>query len=198
MRTDKQRALLDGALRVFARDGYSRASIDVLAAESGVSSRTIYNHYGDKAGLFRAVILDSSDQVAARQIATADALLGRIADLEADLIEFGLRWAERDPETEPHWALVRQVEADLDHIDPETVAAWKERGPGRVRAALAGHLRRIAAEGLLDLPDPSLAAVHLVQLTAGSVAADRAADPDLVIRAGVGVFLRAYRAGAAG
>ena len=73
-----------------------------------------------------------------------------------------------------------QRNADLDHIDPETVAAWKERGPGRVRAALAGHLRRIAAEGLLDLPDPSLAAVHLVQLTAGSVAADP------VIQAGVG------------
>ncbi|ATY10460.1 TetR/AcrR family transcriptional regulator [Amycolatopsis sp. AA4] len=196
MRTDKQRALLDGALRVFARDGYSRASIDVLAAEAGVSSRTIYNHYGDKAGLFRAVILDSSDRVAERQIAVADKLLGRIADLEADLVEFGLQWAKRDPETAPHWALVRQIEADLDHIDPETVAAWKERGPTRVRLALAGHLRRLAAEGRLELEDPSLAAVHLVQLTAGSAAAaEPGEDWETVIRSGVGVFLRAYAPG---
>ena len=128
---DKQRALLDGGLRVFARDGYTRASIDGIAAEAGVSSRTIYNHYGDKAGLFRAVILDSSDQVAKRQIALADALLGRVVDLEADLVEFGLRWAMPDLDAQPHFALVRQIHADNDHIDPDTIAAWQQRGPLR-------------------------------------------------------------------
>lgn len=193
MRVDKQRALLDGALRVFARDGYARASVDVLAAEAGVSSRTIYNHYGDKAGLFRAVILDSSDQVAARRIALADRLLGRIADLESDLVEFGIRWSVPDPETEPHFALVRHIRADSDHIDPDTIAAWRQRGPQRVRRALAEHLQRLADDGLLTVQDPALVALHLVQLTAGSVAAgvvDHSRDE--IVRAGVGVFLRAY------
>jgi AcrR family transcriptional regulator len=195
MRTDKQRALLDGALRVFARDGYSRASIDVLAAESGVSTRTIYNHYGDKAALFRAVILDSSDRVAAHEIGIADALLGRIVDLEADLVEFGRRWGKLDEDTATHRALVRQIRAEQDHIGPETVAAWQDRGPLRVRRAVAGHLRRLAAEGLLDIEDPETAALHLIQLTAGSAAAaPPGADPDALIRSGVGVFLRAYRA----
>ncbi|GAB3883577.1 TetR/AcrR family transcriptional regulator [Kibdelosporangium lantanae] len=190
---DKQRALLDGALRVFARDGYSRASIDALAAEAGVSTRTIYNHYGDKAALFRAVILDSSDRVAAREIEIATALLGRVVDLEADLVEFGIRWATPDPDFAPHFALVRQIRADLDHIDPATVAAWQERGPLRVRAALADHIRRLSDEGLLSVSDASLAALHLVQLTAGSVAAvPPDADREEVVRAGVSVFLRAY------
>lgn len=192
---DKQRALLDGALRVFARDGYTRASIDGLAAEAGVSSRTIYNHYGDKAGLFRAVILDSSDQVAERQIALADVLLGRVVNLEADLVEFGLRWAMPDPDTQPHFALVRQIHADSDHIAPDTIAAWQRRGPLRVRQALAIHLRRLSDDGLLATEDPSMAALHLVQLTAGSVAAGMPDfDREEVVRAGVRVFLRAYGA----
>ncbi|WP_245617467.1 TetR/AcrR family transcriptional regulator [Amycolatopsis taiwanensis] len=193
MRPDKQRALLDGALRLFARDGYTRAGIDALAAEAGVSSRTIYNHYGDKAALFRAVILDSSDRVAEHQIALADKLLGRVIDLESDLVEFGTRWAAHDPDTELHFALVRQIRADIDHIDPGTVAAWHQRGPLRVREALAAHLRRLSDRGLLAPDDPSMAALHLVQLTAGSVAAAGPdADRDAIVRAGVGVFLRAY------
>jgi len=195
VRMDKQRALLDGALRVFARDGYTRASIDGLAAEAGVSSRTIYNHYGGKAGLFRAVILDSSDQVAERQIALADVLLGRVVDLEADLVEFGLRWATPDPDTQSHFALVRQIRADSDHIDPDTVVAWQQRGPLRVRQALATHIGRLSDDGLLAAGDPSMAALHLVQLTAGSVAAGILdVDREEVVRAGVRVFLRAYGA----
>ncbi|TDP96500.1 TetR/AcrR family transcriptional regulator [Labedaea rhizosphaerae] len=194
MPTDKQRTLLDGALRLFARDGYARASIDALAAEAGVSSRTIYNHYGDKAGLFRAVILDSSDHVAERQIALADALLGRVVDLEADLVEFGVRWATPEPDFAPHFRLVRHIEADLDNIDPATVAAWHERGPLRVRHALAAHLGRLSDAGLLAIEDPLLAAVHLVHLTATSVAAVPDADREAVVRAGVKVFLRAYGA----
>ena len=195
MRLDKQRALLDGALRVFARDGYTRAGVDALAAEAGVSSRTIYNHYGDKAGLFRAVILDSCDQVVARQTALADALLGRVVDLESDLVEFGLRWAAPDPETQPHFALVRHIRADIDHIDPDTIAAWQQRGPLRVRQALAAHLGRLADRGLLAVDDPAMAALHLVQLTAGSVAAEMPdVERERVVRAGVRVFLSAYGA----
>jgi AcrR family transcriptional regulator len=193
VRVDKQRALLDGALRVFARDGYTRASIDALAAEAGVSSRTIYNHYGDKAALFRAVILDSSDRVADREVAIADTLLGRVVDLESDLVEFGIRWATPDPDFAPHFALVRQIRADMDHIDPATITAWQERGPLRVRQALADHLRRLSDDGLLSVSNPSLAALHLVQLTAGSVAAvPPDADREEVVRAGIAVFLRAY------
>lgn len=192
-RVDKQRALLDGALRVFARDGYARASIDALAAESGVSSRTIYNHYGDKAALFRAVILDSAHRVAAHEIDQAGRLLGRILDLEDDLVTFGLAWSTPDPVTETHFALVRHVRADAVHIDPATLDAWQQAGPLRVRGALAGHLRRHADAGLLEITDEMVAALHLVQLTSGCVAhAGPGVDTQALVRVGVRAFLRAY------
>lgn len=58
-----------GALTVFARDGYMRASVDAIAAEAGVSTRTIYNHFQDKAQLFQTVIQESATRVAEAQIA---------------------------------------------------------------------------------------------------------------------------------
>src|ERR1700716_94258 len=85
---DKRRAILTGALTVFARDGYTRASIDAISAEAGVSTRTIYNHFQDKAQLFETVIQESADRAAEAQIATIDRYFAKITDLEADLIEF--------------------------------------------------------------------------------------------------------------
>src|SRR2546423_14613419 len=112
---DKRRALLDGALEVFASDGYTRANIDKLARAGGVSTRTIYNPYGDKATLFEAVIVDSAERVAAAQVVTVQRYLGKIVDIEADLIEFGRVWATPAKEFAPHFALVRQVIADAEH-----------------------------------------------------------------------------------
>ena len=195
MALDKQRALLDGALRIFARDGYSRASIGALAAEGGVSTRTIYNQYGNKDALFRAVIIDSANRVAEREIALADKLLGRIVNIRGDLIAFGNAWAASDPATEMHFAMVRQIDADADHIDPDVLTAWRRAGPERVRSAVAGHLRRAADDGLLDVGDEQIAAVHLIELTAGVVHAMRpGSDVARVVGAGVDVFLAAYGA----
>ncbi|OYN99806.1 TetR/AcrR family transcriptional regulator [Enemella evansiae] len=193
MREDKQQALLRGALRVFARDGYTRASIQTLAAEAGVSTRTIYNQYGNKEALFRAVILDSARQVAERESALADRLLGRITDLRADLIEFGIAWATPDPASADHFAMVRQVRAEQDHIDPEVLAAWQQAGPERVTGVVAGHLAAMAERGLLRIDDPDLAAVHLIQLTANTVQSmPAAADPERIVTAGVDAFLHGY------
>ena len=49
-------ALIDAATRVFLREGYGLASIDKVAAEAGVSTRTIYERHKNKADLLGAVI----------------------------------------------------------------------------------------------------------------------------------------------
>ncbi|MFN7147244.1 MAG: TetR/AcrR family transcriptional regulator [Myxococcota bacterium] len=48
--------MLEAAVRVFARDGVAEARIDAIAAEAGVSVGTVYNVYGDRAGLVAAVL----------------------------------------------------------------------------------------------------------------------------------------------
>ncbi len=92
LRADKRESILTGALEVFARDGYTRAGIDVIAKEAGVSTRTIYNHFGDKATLFQAVITASSDRVAAGHMSAIDNYLRKVTDLEDDLTDLGVAW----------------------------------------------------------------------------------------------------------
>lgn len=190
--TDKQRAILDGALRVFARDGYTRAGIDAIAKEAGVSTRTIYNNFRDKAALFEIVIAESADRVAEWHIALIDAHLRKVTDLEEDLTALGLDLVRHAVEENAvHFALVRHIHADADHIPRAVVEAWHEAGPLRVRRHLAGRLAELPG---LRLADPGAAARHFtVLLSPDTVAAPPVADEPYV-RDAVRVFLYGYAA----
>jgi AcrR family transcriptional regulator len=54
--TPKQETILQGAVRVFLQRGYAGTSMDRVASEAGVSKQTIYSHFQDKEGLFKALM----------------------------------------------------------------------------------------------------------------------------------------------
>jgi AcrR family transcriptional regulator len=196
---DKHRAILAGALTVFARDGYARTSIDAIAAEAGVSTRTIYNHFPGKARLFHALIIESATLVAEAHIALIDRYLHKVTDIEADLIEFGCIWATPIPGHADHFALVRHINADARHIPPATIDAWQQAGPLRVRRELARRLQQLADQGFLSVGNPERAANHLVLLITVANPSFPAATPTQqqiteMVTAGVRAFLYGYRA----
>lgn len=166
---DKREAITRGAFAVFAREGYTRASIDAIATEAGVSTRTIYNHFQDKEDLFLTVIQDSATQVADAQIGLIDRYLDTVTDLEADLIVFGRVWATSTSEFAEHFAMVRQIHAEVGHIPQAALEGWQETGPRRVHRALARRMRRFAEQGVLSIDDPDRAASHFVLLAATEV-----------------------------
>jgi len=53
---DKAQQILTGALPEFLKYGYARTSMDRIASSAGVSKQTLYSHFSDKEGLFRALI----------------------------------------------------------------------------------------------------------------------------------------------
>jgi len=183
---------------VFARDGYTRASIDAISAEAGVSTRTIYNHFHDKAQLFEIVIEESTRQVAEAQIAIIDRYLRKVTDLEADLIEFGQALATPLTDFGEHFALVRQIDAEAEHIPRAALDAWEEAGPRRVIRELGRRMRQLAEERLLSIDDPDRAAVHFMLLIQGSIpfhhglGTTRQAEITEIVTAGVRVFLHGY------
>jgi AcrR family transcriptional regulator len=166
---DKRRAILRGGLAVFARQGYTRGSIEAIAEQAVVSTRTIYNHFGDKAKLFEAVIQASATEVADAQIRLINQYLHRVTDIEADLIEFGIVWATPMSEFADHFAMVRQVNAEIGHLPPAVIEAWQEAGPRRVGRELAVKFGELADRGLLRLDDPLRACTHFSLLTTGEV-----------------------------
>jgi AcrR family transcriptional regulator len=167
--SDKRRAILRGGLRVFAQQGYTRGSIEAIAEEAVVSTRTIYNHFGDKAKLFEAVIQASATEVADAQIRVINQYLHRVTDIEADLIEFAVVWATPMAEFADHFAMVRQVDAEIGHLPSAVIEAWQEAGPRRVATELAAKFSALADRGLLRLDDPHRACVHFSLLTTGEV-----------------------------
>jgi AcrR family transcriptional regulator len=186
-----------GALKVFARDGYTRASIDAISAEAGVSTRTIYNHFRDKAHLFQSVIQESATQVAEAQIAIIDRYLSNVTDVERDLVEFGRAWVAPMIYYANHFALVRQVNAEAGHIPQVAIDTWQEAGPLRVRRELGRRMQQLAYQGLLHIQDPDRAALHLLLLISVVNPAYHSVIPaedqiDKIITCGVHAFLYGY------
>ncbi|CAN5144369.1 N/A [soil metagenome] len=57
-----ERRILDGAALLLLRDGYEETSMDAVAAEAGISKRTLYTRFPAKSQLFEAVIGDVVEQ----------------------------------------------------------------------------------------------------------------------------------------
>jgi AcrR family transcriptional regulator len=166
---DKREAITRAARVVFGRAGYTRASIEAIAAEASVSTRTIYNHFDDKEHLFRTVIQESAARVADAQTALIGRHLDKVTDLEPELVAFGKAWATYPADVAEHFALVRQINAEVGHIPQATLDAWQETGPRRVHRELARRLEHLADKGLLHIDDAGQAATHFVLLTAAEV-----------------------------
>jgi AcrR family transcriptional regulator len=65
--------LLEAAARVYARRGFSGATLDEVAAEAGFTKGAVYGHFGSKENLLLALM----DEHLARQIAEQVALFDR-------------------------------------------------------------------------------------------------------------------------
>jgi AcrR family transcriptional regulator len=63
--TERRANLLEAADRVVQRDGQA-ASMNVIAAEAGITKPILYRHFGDKGGLYRALAARHIDELLAR------------------------------------------------------------------------------------------------------------------------------------
>src|SRR5262249_11751677 len=64
-------ALLDAARELFAANGFAATGRDEIAARAGVTRGALYHHFASKEALFRAVVEQLEEELAARIIAAA-------------------------------------------------------------------------------------------------------------------------------
>ncbi len=155
----KNEAILEAASDVIFERGLS-APLDEIARRAGVSKQTIYNHYGSKVDLMRALIerraqsitdpLDVPGAEAFPERALAaygEALLATVSlDRGVAFLRLMIESAPRDP------ALVRAV---------------LPRGFRGNRAKLAAFLARETRAGRIDTPDPDEAASFFAGMVLG-------------------------------
>ncbi|KIF79020.1 TetR family transcriptional regulator [Streptomyces sp. 150FB] len=195
------------ACQVFARDGYSRAGIDTIAAEAGASTRTLYNHFpGGKEELFGTVIQWSSSQVRDAQLVLLDRYLDaerlpRPEDLERDLLALARAWVGLMTDFHDHFSLVRHIYAEAGHVPAELLEAWQEAGPRAVRRVLASRMGALDEAGLINAHgDPAQAGAHFVTLASTDITHGSywgvlplpRQEMDRITEVGVRAFLRAY------
>lgn len=151
--------LIAAATRVFLRDGYGLASIDKVAAEAGVSTRTIYERFRNKADLLSAVISRLVERDMATVFATAE--FERLEPRDALLaIAQSIAGHARNPDSV---ALFRIV-ATESYRFPELAAKMRDGAKRRVEYAIANYFRGQIARGTLTLTDPDRAASLFKQM----------------------------------
>jgi AcrR family transcriptional regulator len=74
-RAERESRMLDAAGTAFARHGFHGASMDAIAAASGISKPMLYNYFGSKEGLYSAYVSQSGRALVAgmRDAAPPDA-----------------------------------------------------------------------------------------------------------------------------
>lgn len=87
---ETRKKLIEVARRTFAEYGYADTSMDKLTAEAGLTRGALYHHFGDKKGLFAAVV----DQIDSEMAANAQHHLGEPIDLWEALMLEGKNYIE--------------------------------------------------------------------------------------------------------
>lgn len=197
-RIDRREAMLDAALEVFAREGYDGGSIDDIARMAGVAKPTVYNHFGDKSGLFVETIRRGAERANARVDAVVDGLDPAADGLRDELVRVGD--ALVGCVTHADGAAVVRLQLGERARFPELIDDISRGGRDRTIDRLAGKLAQLAAAGRLRLRDPRRAARQFLALVADEALVTsgygaRVLDPGELrgaIDDGVDTFLAAF------
>ncbi|MFI0775094.1 TetR/AcrR family transcriptional regulator [Streptomyces sp. NPDC021212] len=158
----KRQAILEAAVAVFLREGYTRAGVDVIADRARVSKQTVYNHFGDKERLFLAAVDGERERVAAGFAPASPFAEDDEADVRTALTAFGHRVLDVLLD-ERASALRRLVIAEVAR-HPALRPACAEGEPQQLVKYLAEMLGRRTDRGELDVPAPASAAQQFVAL----------------------------------
>lgn len=155
----KAEAILDAAALVFGQKGPG-APMAAIAREAKVSKQTIYNQYGSKTELMRALV--------ERRVTTITAPLlipGAEEHPEETLAAFGRAMIETVLKPSGSAMLRMTIQSAVEL--PDVALAFYEAGPLISRKRLADFLERETQAGRLDVDDPKLAAEFFASMVIG-------------------------------
>ena len=144
-REQRRRQLVEISRGVFAERGYEAASLEEIAERAGVSRPILYSHFGDKQGLFEAVV---SEQIAMVQRVVVESIAG--PGKPRELVERGMRafFAYVHENPEGHAVLTRDAPM---HVSDTGLGVMLDGLVTNITEVLAGQIR---AMGLDPSPAP--------------------------------------------
>ncbi|MEV0387006.1 TetR/AcrR family transcriptional regulator [Nonomuraea sp. NPDC050643] len=150
-----RRTLVAESRRLFAAKGYAAVGLAEIVRESGVTKGALYHHFEGKTALFRAVLEEVQQEVAARVVAAAEAAEDPWERLKAGCAAFVE--ASADPE-------VQRVML----LDGPAVLGWNE-WRAIDEATSAAHLSEALTALVADGTIPPQPVAPLTRLLSGAM-----------------------------
>lgn len=154
--------ILDIATALFLAEGYGATSIEAVAQQARVAKRTFYARFGDKAGLFAAVV----HRIVERLHPPANVQLLQGESCEAKLRHLA-RLALAAALTPQALALSRLLLAESSRFPELTGVVAREAASAVASREIAALLESEKAAGRLFLAKPGFAAGHFIQMVIG-------------------------------
>ncbi|WP_018237373.1 TetR/AcrR family transcriptional regulator [Ensifer sp. BR816] len=152
----RREALLQAAAEVFFEQGYAATSIDAIIERAGGSKRNIYNEFGNKEGLFAAIVTENSDKV----LSTLGIEEIERHDLRETLTAFGRHLLA--VYMSPAVIGIYRIAVTEANRFPHLVKSFYEQGPARATSRLAEVLEAARERGDIRTTDCRRAAGHFV------------------------------------
>lgn len=191
----KRQAIIEAASDAFFEHGFAATSIEGVAAAANVSKVTLYNHFGDKRGLFVAAVGRECEKM--REHFSLDgigqgSLRDRLSIIGTSMVTFLAR-----PEMVQ---FERRIAAETEH-EPAIGKAFLAAGPHRMKESFAALISAYVDAGELSVDNAELAAEQFVSMCKGMGDLDRRFghydEPGMAerrIQGAVDLFLCAYGA----
>jgi AcrR family transcriptional regulator len=142
-----QAALQQAALQWFSAQGFEKAPVGSICADAGVTVGALYHHYGDKKGLFAAVVEQVDAQLVQQALAARSAVIdngGSAWDAFLASIDTVLQAGTNAPTRR------------LMLVDAPAVlgaGAWDEIRQRQGLGAMRGSIRALQAHGIFTAHD---------------------------------------------
>ena len=178
-RTEATRlALIEAARRLFVEKGYAETATPDIVAEAGVTRGALYHHFGDKKGLFAAVI----DQIDAEMTVRLRAVSARAGDRWTGFRDECAAYLAMSLEPEMQRIMLRDGPAVLG--DP-----WSWPIQNDCIRMMAGSLDSLVAEGVLAPLDPEAVATLIFGATQHAAQwIAHAPDPEAALKGATDAF----------
>lgn len=143
----RRAAFLEAAQEVFLEQGFEAANMSEIVRRAGGSLATLYSQFGDKEGIFLAMLETRMMEVTA----TLEVELQAHTPVEEGLRRIGEQFAGKL--VQPNSLELYRLIVGMAKKYPDIAATFMKLGPNKVRAGLAAYLQDRADAGEIPQSD---------------------------------------------
>jgi AcrR family transcriptional regulator len=154
--------LLDRGLDVFLDQGFEQATIEAIAAAVGMTKRTVYARYKNKAALFLATV-----QRAIERMIVPEAVLRSLESVDLDTLLAQVARLRIAQVTTPAGLKLQRIINTESYRFPEIFMMSYQQGARPVVQVLARRLQLETEAGRLNVSNPEMAANVFMSMVVG-------------------------------